>query len=70
MHACVGGSSHVRAVALFLAGVLVFADVGALAALGFVATLALLFTIGFVEGRFRAATISSHGHHRAPVRLP
>jgi hypothetical protein len=39
---------------LFLAGVLVFCDAGALAATGFVATVALLFTVGFVERRIRA----------------
>jgi len=44
----------VRAVALFVAGVLVFADAGAVAGVGFVATVALLFAIGFVDGRPRA----------------
>jgi hypothetical protein len=44
----------VRAVALFVAGVLVFADVDALAAVGFGATVVMLFVIGFVERRSRA----------------
>jgi hypothetical protein len=39
---------------LFLAGVLVFCDAGAVAATGFVGTVALLFTVGFVERRIRA----------------
>ena len=43
-----------RAVALLCAGVLVFSDVDAVAIAGFTATIAVLLTIGFVEGRFRA----------------
>jgi hypothetical protein len=43
-----------RAAALFLAGVLVFCDAAAVAATGFIATITLLFTIGFVERRIRA----------------
>jgi hypothetical protein len=39
---------------LFLAGVLVFCDVAALAWAGFIGTTAALFTIGFVERRVRA----------------
>jgi hypothetical protein len=39
---------------LLLAGVLVFSDVGALAWAGFVTTVAMLFTVGFVERRLRA----------------
>ena len=35
-------------------GILVFSDVGALAAAGFIATVAMLLTVGFVEGRLRA----------------
>jgi Na+/proline symporter len=41
-------------VALFLAGVLVFSDIGALAWAGFCATIALLVAIGFIERRLRA----------------
>jgi hypothetical protein len=39
---------------LVLAGVLVFCDAGAVAATGFVATVAMLFSVGFVERRIRA----------------
>ena len=39
---------------LLLAGVLVFSDVGALAWAGCAATVAMLFTVGFVERRLRA----------------
>jgi hypothetical protein len=37
-----------------VAGVLVFSDVDALAVAGFTATVAMLFTVGFVERRLRA----------------
>jgi hypothetical protein len=40
--------------ALYVSGVLLFADAGAVAAIGFVATLAILIAIGFVDGRPRA----------------
>jgi hypothetical protein len=43
-----------RAMALFVGGVFVFADVGALAGIGMAVTVVSLFTIGFVEGRLRA----------------
>jgi hypothetical protein len=43
-----------RAVALLVAGVLLFADDDAVAIAGFAATLALLFAIGFAEGRLLA----------------
>jgi hypothetical protein len=43
-----------RAVVLLLAGVLVFSDVGALAWAGFATTVAMLFTVGFVERRLGA----------------
>jgi hypothetical protein len=39
---------------LLVAGVLVFSDVDALAVAGFTATVAMLFTVGFVERRLRA----------------
>ena len=39
---------------MLCAGVLVFCDVGAVALAGFAATVAMLLTIGFVEGRLRA----------------
>ena len=45
---------RVRAVALFLAGVLVFSDADAVAAAAFIATIVILFTVGFVERRVRA----------------
>jgi hypothetical protein len=47
-------SRRARAVALLVAGVLVFSDVGAVAVAGFTATVAMLLTVGFVEGRLRA----------------
>jgi hypothetical protein len=47
-------SRRARAVVLLLAGVLVFSDVGAVAVAGFIATVAMLFTVGFVERRLRA----------------
>jgi len=43
-----------RAAALFLAGVLVFADDGVLAGVGLVTTFALLLALGFAEGRWSA----------------
>jgi hypothetical protein len=39
---------------LFLAGVLVFCDVSALAWAGLIATVVTLFTVGFLERRLRA----------------
>jgi len=45
---------RLRAAALLIAGVLVFADAAALAWPGFYATIAMLIVIGFVEGRLRA----------------
>jgi hypothetical protein len=39
---------------LFVAGVLVFSDVAALAVVGFAATVAMLFIVGFVERRLSA----------------
>ena len=44
----------VRAVALFVSGVLLFADASGVAAIGFFATVAILIAIGFVDGRLRA----------------
>ena len=43
-----------RAVVLLLTGVLVFSDIGALAWVGFYATIVLLVVIGFSEHRLRA----------------
>ena len=48
------GSRRARAVVLLVAGVLVFSDVGALAWVGFYATIAMLVVIGFLERRLRA----------------
>jgi len=39
---------------LLIAGILVFSDNDALAVAGFTGTVAMLFTVGFVERRFRA----------------
>lgn len=47
-------SRRTRAVSLFLAGVLVFCDAGAVAAAAFIATIAMLFAVGFVERRVGA----------------
>ena len=49
-------SRRARAVALLVAGVLVFSDVGAVAVAGFAATVAMLLTVGFVEERLRAVS--------------
>jgi hypothetical protein len=45
---------RLRAAALLIAGVLIFADAAALAWPGFYATIAMLIVIGFVERRLRA----------------
>ena len=42
------------AIALFVTSVLLFCDLRALAWIGWAATLALLFAIGFADGRIRA----------------
>ena len=47
-------SRRARAGVLFVAGVLVFCDVAALAVVGFIATVAMLFIVGFVERRLSA----------------
>jgi hypothetical protein len=47
-------SRGTRAAALFLAGLLVFSDADAVATVGFVATVVMLLTVGFVERRARA----------------
>ena len=47
-------SRRARAVVLFVGGVLVFSDVGALAVAGLTATVATLLTVGFVERRLRS----------------
>jgi hypothetical protein len=47
-------SRRARAAVLLVAGVLVFSDLGALAVAGFTATVAMLFTIGFVDRRLHA----------------
>ena len=39
---------------MFLAGVLVFCDAGAVAWAGFIATIVMLFTVGFAEQHVRA----------------
>ena len=44
----------IRAAALLIAGVLVFADDPAVASVGTTATIGLLIAIGFFEGRLRA----------------
>jgi hypothetical protein len=47
-------SRRARASVLFVAGVLSFSDVAGLAMAGFVATVAMLFIVGFVERRLYA----------------
>jgi hypothetical protein len=47
-------SRRARAVVPAIAGVLVFCDVGAVAVAGFATTVAMLFSVGFLERRVRA----------------